>query len=118
MMFHPVYGGHDRAARSTARSARSEASQAKAQAAEVKFDIERLLMITEALWMFLKEEHGWTDEQLQEKIQEIDLRDGKIDYRVGPSPPTYCPDCGKTLMKKRPFCLYCGTTVEMDPFER
>jgi hypothetical protein len=84
----------------------------------VRCDIERLLMITEALWGILKEQHGYTDDELMRRITEIDRRDGKVDGRVAQSPPGSCPRCNRTLERKRSFCLYCGQAIAWDPFER
>lgn len=83
-----------------------------------RHDIERLLMITEALWGILKEEHGYEDSELVDRVIEIDKRDGRVDGRVAAGPPPACPKCGRTLERKRPFCLYCGQLIARDPFER
>jgi ribosomal protein S27AE len=85
---------------------------------EMRLDVEKLFMITEALWLILKEKHGYTDEHLASMIQEIDLRDGKLDGKVRKQPNPICPQCGRTLMGKHSVCLYCGTAVVRDPFER
>ena len=84
----------------------------------LSFEIERLLMITEALWTMLAEQHGFTEEELIRRIHEIDLRDERLDGRVAPSPPSPCPHCGRPLEKRRPYCIYCGQLVLRDPFER
>ena len=81
-------------------------------------DVERLLMITEALWIFLKEEHGYTDEQLKDRITEIDLRDGKLDGNVSAEAAKNCPRCWRALNKRHFKCIYCGTEVAPDPFQR
>ena len=44
--------------------ARADASEAKSEADVLKHDIDRLMMISEALWAFLKKEHGYADEDL------------------------------------------------------
>jgi hypothetical protein len=118
MVFYPGYMGYDTTARNRASEAKTEAHRASSEAREVRSEIERLLMLTEALWTLLKEEHGWEDEALMEKLREIDLRDGRIDGKVATSPPRYCPSCGKVLQKKKPLCLYCAAPVDPDPFER
>ena len=41
--------------------ARADASEAKSEAELLKHDIDRLFMISEALWTFLKKEHGYSD---------------------------------------------------------
>jgi ribosomal protein S27AE len=81
-------------------------------------DIEKLFMITEALWMILKDQHGYTDEQLIEMIYNIDVRDGRLDGKVAKKPNPACPECGRVLIGKHPLCLYCGSAVKRDPFER
>ncbi|HPG01203.1 MAG TPA: hypothetical protein PLE77_14185 [Kiritimatiellia bacterium] len=99
----------------------SDASAMRSARTEVelmRYDIERLLMITEALWQILKEQHGYDDSELTNRITEIDRRDGRLDGRVAPQPPSSCPRCGRTLERKRPFCLFCGQMIAHDPFER
>lgn len=118
MMFGPAYHGRDSTARIRATRADDVAGRAREEARALKFEVERLLMITEALWSFLREEHGWTDDMLAERMREIDMRDGAEDGRVAASRPRHCPECGKVAGKKRPFCMWCGHPVEMDPFER
>ena len=69
------------------QKARADARRADRKADALEFDVERLLMISEALWSILKEQHGYTDEELQSRILQIDMRDGKLDGRVADSPP-------------------------------
>ena len=102
----------------TARDAAAAAREAKSEVEFLKFDVERLLMITEALWGILKEKHGYDDDELIRRIEEIDLRDDRLDGRVAPTAPPPCPKCNHPLTRKRVFCVYCGTVVSRDPFER
>jgi len=81
-------------------------------------DIERLLMITEAMWSILKDQYGYQDEELVRRVTEIDKRDGRLDGRVAPAPPPVCPSCHRTLARNRTYCIYCGQAVARDPFER
>jgi hypothetical protein len=101
-----------------ASRAASAAAQSRTEVQLLRQDVERLLMICEALWGVLKEQHGWTDQELVRRIQEIDLADGQLDGKVAPQPPAVCPQCSRTLNRRRSTCLYCGTEVEGDPFER
>jgi hypothetical protein len=96
----------------------SAASEARSFALAARADIERVLMITEALWQILKEKHGYTDAELFRRITEIDLRDGRADGRVAPSPPRRCPHCDRVMVKHRPVCIFCGMPSMVDPFER
>ncbi len=83
-----------------------------------RMEVERLLMICEALWTFLKEQHGYTDEDLFRRVMEIDLRDGRADGRVAATPARRCPHCGRTMTRGRPICIYCGRASVANVFER
>lgn len=107
----PILGSEAAAAQSTAQRAATEVEM-------LRYEIERLLMITEALWGILKEKHGYDDMELINRVMDIDRRDGALDGRVAASPPGSCPKCGRTLERRRPFCLYCGQAIARDPFER
>jgi hypothetical protein len=97
----------------------SIARRAESQVVLLEADVERLLMITEALWTMLKEQHGYTDSDLIKRVAAIDMRDGKLDGRVADQEgPLTCPQCSRTLIGNRPVCLYCGKPVARDPFER
>ena len=96
------------------------ATDGRAQNEFIQCDVEKLFMITEALWTILKEKHGCTDAELVQRVQEIDLRDGKLDGKVAKVNPD-CPKCSRKLMGKRPVCLYCGAEVarvDLQPFSR
>ena len=119
MLFYgPTRTGFDGGSNLAAQNAQAQAREARTEVETLRFDIERLLMITEALWNFIKEEHGYSDDELIARITQIDMRDGKLDGRVKKSGVEKCPKCGRVLMKNRPVCLYCGTPVAVDPFHR
>jgi hypothetical protein len=118
MIMYSVFTRTDPVALAAAQSARADAQRADHKAAALEVDVERLLMISEALWTMLKEKHGYTDEVLEQRIMDIDLRDGKLDGRVADSPPGKCPKCDRPLMKRRPRCMYCGEIVSVEVFER
>jgi hypothetical protein len=83
-----------------------------------QLDVEKLFMITEAIWDILKEKHGYSDDDLVRMVQNIDLRDGVLDGKVAKEPKPPCAKCGRTLLGKHPVCLYCGAVSVRDPFER
>ncbi|MCX6895793.1 MAG: hypothetical protein NTZ16_09920 [Verrucomicrobia bacterium] len=101
-----------------ASGAASDARDAQNKVEAMSHDIERLLMITEALWEVLKTHHGYADADLMELVHKIDLRDGKLDGRVAKEPPKPCPKCGRTAARLRPLCLYCGCPIPQSPFAR
>lgn len=101
-----------------AREARVAARDAQSDVETLRFEVERLLLISEALWRIAKEKLECSDEDLVRKINNIDLEDGKLDGKKAKSPPRPCPHCQRVLMKHRPRCLYCGKSIEPTPFER
>ena len=105
-------------AQSAGERASRTAAEVRTQNEAIACDVEKLFMITEALWTILKEERGYSDDELIRRIQDIDLRDGRFDGKVAKQQNPSCPQCGRTLMNKHPVCLYCGTAVARDPFER
>jgi hypothetical protein len=97
-----------------AGQARADAKEAQTGVELIQHDIDRLLMLTEALWLFVKEQHGYSDEDLVKVITEIDQRDSQLPKHV----PVTCPACGRLNSGKRANCLYCGKPIPMDPFAR
>lgn len=101
------------------KSARSRASRAEHKQVYLEHQVERLLMITESLWEMMKEQHGYTDDDLTTRVQNIDLRDGKLDGKVSPESKIYtCSNCKRKLSNHHVVCIYCGTMVKREVFER
>jgi hypothetical protein len=93
--------------------ARADASEAKSEADLLKHDIDRLMMITESLWTFLKKEHGYSDDDLAKSISAIDLRNSG----AAKDAQEKCPSCGRMVSVHRRLCLYCGNPVPQSLFE-
>ena len=123
MLHHGVFGcaaaqSQDTGARLQAESASRTAGEARTRIDDLQVDVEKILMITEALWNILKEKHGYEDDDLLRMVQDIDLRDGQLDGKVAKQPNPPCTNCGRTLMGRHPVCLYCGSVAIRAPFER
>ena len=97
-----------------AGQARADAKEAQTGVKLMQHDIDRLLMLTEALWLFIKTQHNYTDEDLVKVITEIEMRDGQSPKHQ----PVTCPACGRINSGKRPICIYCGKPIPMNPFAR
>jgi len=117
-MFQPsIRQGHD--PQWLANIGSLNAKKAQNYVEKLQSDVERLYMITEALWTFIKDKHGYTDKELYDQVMTVDLKDGSLDGRVASTPPRTCMECGRTLHRRHPLCLYCGTPVTKgDVFER
>lgn len=94
------------------------AQELRLQTAALTLDVEKLYMITEALWSIIKQQNNLTDGHLLDLIREIDERSGKLDGRRKKEAPADCPQCNRRIMSHSTLCLYCGTVVELDPFKK
>lgn len=82
-----------------------ETSKSDLELLQSRFD--KLKLVTMALWTFVRDENGITEDQLMERVKEIDAFDGSKDgkLKIG---IRKCGKCGKTLNPKFEKCLYCG----------
>jgi len=91
--------------------------QIEAQIRELSAAIDKLILITRAMWEITAKEKGLTDEDLINKVNEIDLRDGRADGKMQTA-IRQCPSCGRNLFVGHRKCLYCGAEdVGGNPFE-
>src|SRR5215469_11555557 len=121
-MFYPsLIGsslGNSSYAMTTATQAENTANEAQTQIDIFKHDIDRLLLITEAMWTFMKQEHGYTDDTLVKLIQDLERQKTSATGVSVKDPPVACPSCGRNNTATRPFCMYCGKPLQMNPFAR
>lgn len=61
-----------------------------------------------ALWELLQQKAHVPEAEFMAKVQEIDLRDGKLDGKAGAAPARSCPSCQRMLSQRHRRCLYCG----------
>ena len=69
--------------------------------------LDRLALITRAMFELMQEAGGLSDERLTQKVLEIDLRDGQQDNRMSPRPKR-CPKCDAMISPKVARCVFCG----------
>ena len=83
--------------------------------ADLNMRVDRLTLVVEAMWSIL-EADGHTQEELMDRIAELDAEDGSEDGRRL-SPPVECPHCRAKVSRGLSVCQFCGTTIEdVDPF--
>jgi hypothetical protein len=70
-----------------------------------RFD--RLALICQAMWELLRNSNNFSEDILLKKVQELDLRDGKLDGKVTKQLQK-CSACNKTLNPRHRKCIYCG----------
>lgn len=77
------------------------------KAIELQYRFDRLSLICMAMWELMKKQ-GLTDEQLLEKMKELDLADGQADGKAGAAKVATCSNCGRVVSTRHRRCLYCG----------
>ncbi len=98
-----------------AAEAKGEARVARRNLAQIETRLDRALLACEAMWTLLRDKLGVTDAELLNRINEIDLSDGRLDGKVRKSAVS-CPSCGRTIARRFPKCIYCGQAIMHDPF--
>ena len=98
-----------------ASEANSAARAARSGVANVDERLERTLLACEAMWSLLREKLSVTDLDLLDRINALDLSDGKLDGKIR-KPAVTCPQCRRTMARRSPKCMYCGKEVMHDPF--
>jgi hypothetical protein len=101
-------GRVDPRAASTAHEANANAAAATRQVQDLEDRVDRLTLVCSALWSLLRERTGLTEEQLLERVKEIDLADGRLDGKVPRQAPATCGACGRTFAARHARCIWCG----------
>lgn len=73
--------------------------------------VDRLLLQNMAIWSLLRDSIGLTDQDLINRVEQIDLQDGVADGKVTRTGPTTCPRCQRSFSPRHRRCLYCGQEV-------
>jgi hypothetical protein len=80
--------------------------------------VDSLELACAALWRLLKVQNGYTDEQLQALIQQVDGEDGALDGKITRQGGV-CPHCHrKVLSRTAGKCLWCGAPLNDGPFNQ
>ncbi len=91
--------------------ARTRAEQARDATERLEGGMDRVALVCRAMWSLLAEKTGATEQELIDRVREVDLSDGRLDGRVRGT-PVKCEGCGRTLNARHERCLYCGGPVK------
>lgn len=97
-------------AKTEAAASRADVAQNSREVRDLDYAIDRIALASQAMWELVSCRLGLTEEELREKMTEIDLRDGEADQRMSVR-VIDCPGCGRKANIRRNRCLYCGATV-------
>lgn len=81
----------------------------------LEMNLGKTLMICEALWELLREKTKLTQEDLYQKLYEIDMRDGVLDGQ-NQTKVRDCPSCHRPVSGRHGACLYCGQVIDESVF--
>jgi len=100
-------------ANDNANSVVSKANRVQSELDKLQNNFDKMSLLNQALWEIIQEKLGVSDADLEAKILEIDLRDGKADGKMGGS-ITNCPNCERKVNARTGRCLYCGAELEQE----
>jgi hypothetical protein len=80
---------------------------------ELQCNLDRLALVCRAMWALLQESTDLTEEDLLEKLKEIDHQDGKEDGGHKARTRT-CPQCSRPNKPNKTKCLYCGAELSFE----
>lgn len=107
---YPVDTGSARAA--------GKAQEAINDVAYIELRMDRLSLVCMALWELLKERTNLTEEDLLNRVRDIDLRDGQLDGKLKKGIKR-CPKCDRVMSPRHAKCLYCGAEdLEATAFDK
>ncbi len=111
-----AHGAVDRTStRIKAAGASRDARAARSKTGELEARLDRTLMACEAMWSLVREKFELTDLQLIDRINELDLSDGKLDGKVRRH-AVVCQKCKRKVARRFAKCMYCGHEMESSPF--
>jgi hypothetical protein len=98
-------------AMSEASGARRKSNELGREVHELCEKVDRLSLACQAMWELLRDQGSFREDQLLDKIQEVDLRDGRADGKIG-AQPIECVKCGRKTNSRRQNCMYCGVPLQ------
>lgn len=96
-------------------SAKHAAQRAEQRVKILEANLAKTMMICEALWELLAAKTDLTEQDLYQKILDVDLRDGVQDNK-NQRKAIKCPKCQRTVSARHAACLYCGEVVDQSIF--
>jgi DNA repair exonuclease SbcCD ATPase subunit len=115
MLWDLLQQGQISQANATAESAKQDsannAERLHKEVLRLEAKMDRLAIITQGLWELLSEKTDLTEKDIEAKIAEIDIRDGRKDGKIT-GKPTTCPKCARTAHTRLRSCPYCGAELD------
>lgn len=95
-------------AQADARSSEARARDLGHDVELLRQSIEKLALVNAAMWSLLQEKAHLKDDDLANRMQQIDMMDGVADGRITPQKAMICGKCQRPLSRTHERCMYCG----------
>ena len=105
---NPTYTSH--AAGYSEGASASKIGRMETCVKDLELRVDRMSLACQALWELLEQHTDMNEHMLQDKMSEIDLRDGSRDNKIAMS-VLVCPNCGRRSNSRRQLCIFCGRSV-------
>ena len=112
-LFYPEPGDYSDVTDAT--HARIAAGDARRTSQSVEQRLDRALLACQAMWTLVSDALKLTDEQLLQRMVDLDMTDGKLDGKIRRTAIT-CPKCNRLSPPRLAACMYCGQSIGQDPF--
>ncbi|MBN1671723.1 MAG: zinc ribbon domain-containing protein [Kiritimatiellae bacterium] len=97
---------------SDAKAAAEKSGTAAKRAAEelelLQRKLAKLTLICRAMWSLLQQQHTLSEQDLWQRMQELEQRD-RDRTSQGTREAPKCPKCGRAISLEHSRCMYCGT---------
>jgi hypothetical protein len=94
----------------TADRAAEKADHVNEDMRQLERQMGRLTLVCQAMWELIRDHTDFREEDLEQKILEVDVRDGNADGKIG-GRVIACSHCGRNTNSARTHCLMCGAEL-------
>jgi len=103
-------------AKRQARKAETETVNLRNRIKILENNVAKALLINEGLWELIRDKLHLTDDDLNEKLYAVDMRDGTLDGKNQRSSAKKCPQCNRMVSPRHAACIYCGHIMDDSVF--
>ena len=105
-MWATIYGARTTAAPSSGTETRSTV-ETRQTVVELEERVDTLVLTCMAMWSLLRQSSDLSEDDLMDRVREIDLMDGVEDGKVTKH-VAKCTQCGRVMSPRHTKCMYCG----------
>jgi hypothetical protein len=90
-----------------AARANMQGRKSNASVQQLEARVDKLVLVCRSMWELVRDNTSLTEDDLMNKVLELDLRDGVADGKMQQGVQK-CAHCGRALSPRHARCLYCG----------